>query len=125
VWSGYISSFVVYSFRCHLIDFGEAFPILVQNIAKVKGTWVRVGLSESQSPTYEEIVKASAWAQGYTGEFEYVPAPEGSFYKMVDVETTCDNSLITSLGWKPKFDSRNLISNIPIYLASYLAFSND
>jgi len=107
---------------CHLSDFGEAFPILVQNIDKVKGQFVRVGTSEALSPTYEEVVIASARAQGYKGEFEYVPAPEGTFYKLIDIQPTSDNTLISSLGWKPQFDSRNLISNIPLYLASYKAF---
>jgi nucleoside-diphosphate-sugar epimerase len=108
---------------CHLIDLAEAFPMLVQNIDKVKSRYVRIGLSEALSPTYEEIVKASARAMGYKGEFEYLPPPDGTLVQFVDREPTCDNSFITSLGWKPKFDTRNLIPNIPLYWESFKAFN--
>jgi len=84
---------------------------------------VRIGLSEALSPTYEEIVKASARAMGYKGEFEYLPPPDGSLVKFLDEERTADNSFITSLGWKPKFDTRNLIPNIPLYWESFKAFN--
>jgi len=109
---------------CHLIDLAEAFPIIVQNIDKCNRKFVRVGLSSNTSPSYEEVVIASARAMGYKGEFEYIPAPDGSFFQAVDRETTCDNSFITSLGWKPKFDTSNLISNIPLYWESFKAFSD-
>jgi len=108
---------------CHVIDFGEALPLIIQNIDKVKGRSVAVGSGENL-PTYEELAIASARAQGYQGEFEYVPAPDASFYQAVDLDIpNFDNSFITSLGWKPRFDNKNIISNIPILLESYKAFN--
>jgi nucleoside-diphosphate-sugar epimerase len=108
---------------CHVFDLGEAVTIIVNNIDKVKGGYIRVG-SGDHMPTYEEIMIASARADGYTGDFEYVE-PTEEFHKIVEIDVPkFDNSLILSLGWKPRFENKDLIANIPVLLASYKAFYN-
>jgi len=70
---------------CHVIDLGEAFPLIVENKDKAKGKIFLVGSTENV-PTFEQLVIATARVQGYNGDFDYEPAPEGSFYKLVDFD---------------------------------------
>jgi nucleoside-diphosphate-sugar epimerase len=79
-------------------DFCEALLVIMQNIQKLKGDAINVGMGEQF--TNAEIVEKIEWIMDKKANFNLVDT-------MRDYDTTCwvsDNTKLKELGWKPKYD---------------------